>query len=127
MVGWHHRFNGHEFEQTLGDGDGQGRLACYNPQGRKESDTTEQPNNKEETDRSLLSLPQRCRKSPKRHGLLCVPATNQPYYDLKLHWSSKTHRVILCNSLKGYPDGWQNMISGGGGEDVSGRKEHWNR
>ena len=29
MVGWHHRLNGHEFEQTLGDGEGQGRLACY--------------------------------------------------------------------------------------------------
>ena len=26
MVGWHHRLNGHEFEQTLGDGDGQGGL-----------------------------------------------------------------------------------------------------
>ena len=28
MVGWHHQFNGHEFEQTLGDGEGQGSLAC---------------------------------------------------------------------------------------------------
>ena len=27
MVGWHHRLNGHEFEQTQGDGDGQGSLA----------------------------------------------------------------------------------------------------
>ena len=39
MVGWHHRFDGHEFEQALGDGEGQGGLAC--PWGRKESDTTE--------------------------------------------------------------------------------------
>ena len=29
MVGWHHRLNGHEFEQTLRDGEGQGSLACY--------------------------------------------------------------------------------------------------
>ena len=29
MVGWHHWLNGHEFEQALGDGKGQGRLACY--------------------------------------------------------------------------------------------------
>ena len=29
MVGWHHRINGHEFEQTPGDGEGQGRLVCY--------------------------------------------------------------------------------------------------
>ena len=41
MVGWHHRLNGHEFEQTLKDGEGQGRLACYSPWGQKESDTTE--------------------------------------------------------------------------------------
>ena len=38
--------NGHEFEQTLGDGEGHGRLACCSPWGRKESDTTEQLNNK---------------------------------------------------------------------------------
>ena len=40
MVGWHHRFNGHEFEQTLGDSEGQGSLACCSPWGCKESDTT---------------------------------------------------------------------------------------
>ena len=41
MVGWHHRLNGHEFEQAPGDGEGQGSLACCSPWGRKESDTTE--------------------------------------------------------------------------------------
>ena len=41
MVGWHHWLNGHEFEQTLGVGDGQGGLACWGPWGCKESDTTE--------------------------------------------------------------------------------------
>ena len=40
MVGWHHRLNGHEFEQTQGDGEGQGSLACCTPWGAKESDTT---------------------------------------------------------------------------------------
>ena len=40
IVGWHHWFNGHEFKQTLGDGDGQGSLACCSPWGDKESDTT---------------------------------------------------------------------------------------
>ena len=44
MVGWHHRLNGHEFEQALGVGDGQGGLAGCSPWGRKESDTTEQLN-----------------------------------------------------------------------------------
>ena len=41
MVGWHHRLNGHEFEQTLGDIEKQGSLACCSPWGRKESDMTE--------------------------------------------------------------------------------------
>ena len=41
MVGWHHWLNGHEFEQALGDGEGQGGLACCSPWGHKESDTTE--------------------------------------------------------------------------------------
>ena len=41
MVAWHHWLNGHEFEYTLGVGDGQGGLACWSPWGRKESDTTE--------------------------------------------------------------------------------------
>ena len=39
-VGWHHRLNGHEFEQTLGDSEGQGSLACCSPWGRKMLDTT---------------------------------------------------------------------------------------
>ena len=41
MVRWHHQLNGHEFEQALGIGDGQGSLACCNPWGGKEPDTTE--------------------------------------------------------------------------------------
>jgi len=44
MVGWHPRFDGHEFEQALGIGDGQGSLACCSPWGLKESDTTDQLN-----------------------------------------------------------------------------------
>ena len=41
MIGWHHWLNGHEFEQILGVGDGQGSLVCCDSWGRKESDTTE--------------------------------------------------------------------------------------
>ena len=44
MVGWHHRLDGHEFEQALGVGDGLGSLACCSPWGCKKSDTTEQLN-----------------------------------------------------------------------------------
>ena len=45
MVGWHHRLDGHEFDQTLGDGEGQGSLACYSPWSCKELDMVEQLNN----------------------------------------------------------------------------------
>ena len=41
MVEWHHGLNGHEFEQALVVGDGQGGLACCSPWGRKESGRTE--------------------------------------------------------------------------------------
>ena len=45
MVGWHHRLNRHEFEQALGDNEGQGSLVCCILWGRKELDTNEQLNN----------------------------------------------------------------------------------
>ena len=41
MIGWHHQLNGHEFEQALGAGDGQGSLMCYSPLNCKELDMTE--------------------------------------------------------------------------------------
>ena len=43
-AGWHPQLDGHESQQTLGVGDGQGGLACCRPWHRKESDTTEQLN-----------------------------------------------------------------------------------
>ena len=45
VVGWHHRLDGHGFEQAQGVGDGQGSLGCCSPWGRKEVDTTERLNN----------------------------------------------------------------------------------
>ena len=44
MIGWHYQLNGHEFEQTPEDGEGQGSLVCCSSWGFKESDTTEQLN-----------------------------------------------------------------------------------
>ena len=41
MAGWHHRLDGHKFEETLGVGDGQGGLVCCGSWCREESDTTE--------------------------------------------------------------------------------------
>ena len=48
MVGWHHQLNNHEFEQVLGDGEGQGWMACCSPWDHKDSDTTELLNNTKE-------------------------------------------------------------------------------
>ena len=45
IVGWHHRLNGYESEQTPGDQEGQASLACCSSWGLKESDTTQQLNN----------------------------------------------------------------------------------
>ena len=52
MVGWHHWLNGHKFEQSLGDGEGQGSLVCYSTWGHKQSHTTEQRNNKKHINKS---------------------------------------------------------------------------
>ena len=60
MVGWHHRLNGHEFEQTPGGSEGQERLAFCSPWGHKELDTTERLNNNKTSlnSKELFSTPQ---------------------------------------------------------------------
>ena len=63
MVGWHHRLNGNEFEQTLGDSEGQGSLECCSPWSHKESDISERLNNKyEAVEQIVKSLPRSTRK-----------------------------------------------------------------
>ena len=57
MVREHHQLNGHEFEQTLGDREGQGSLACCSPWGYKELDTTEQLNNNKHLGIKLATFP----------------------------------------------------------------------
>ena len=56
MVGWHQQFNGHEFEQTPGDSEGQGSLVFCSSWGRKESDRTEGLNNNQFDPISLLMI-----------------------------------------------------------------------
>ena len=56
MVGWHHWLNGHELEQALGAGDGQGSLACCSPWGCKESEMTERLNWAERNLKSLIAF-----------------------------------------------------------------------
>ena len=62
MVGWRHQLNGHEFEQALGDGEGQGSLVCYSPWGRKELDTTKQLNNNNKWNRTVLGAVNKSQK-----------------------------------------------------------------
>ena len=70
MVGWHHKLNGHEFVQTLGKSEGQGRLARCSPWSCKELDTIEQMNNHQQV---ILSNHQ-TKGSPKS------PAMTQPLH-----------------------------------------------
>ena len=71
MVEWHHQLNGHEFEQALGDGEGQGRLVCCSEWGHKESDTTEQLSNHHH------HLTSYCNKW--KYGGAPLPITCKPY------------------------------------------------
>ena len=57
MVGCHHWLNGYEFEQALRDSKGQGSLVCCSPWGHKESDMTEQPNNRSIGKYTILRSP----------------------------------------------------------------------
>ena len=56
MVGWPYRLNGHKFEQTPGEGEGQGSLACFSPWGRKEEGTTNQLNDDQRERKRVTSL-----------------------------------------------------------------------
>ena len=56
MVGWHHWRSGHEFEQTPGDSEGQGRLACCRPWSHKELHITEQLNNKRQRCKGRIAV-----------------------------------------------------------------------
>ena len=68
MAGWHHRLNGHEFEQTPGDGEGQESLECCSPWGYKESDMTEWLNNNNLTQK-WQKCPQLNRNVSQRYAL----------------------------------------------------------
>ena len=84
MVGWHHQLNGHEFKQTLGNGDGQGGLACCSPWGHKELDRTERLNNN--NNKHLKeSRPSGLRGTGRgRPGLGSKPHSTEPWSSLKV-------------------------------------------
>ena len=72
MVGWHHQLDGHEFEQVLGVGDGQGSLVCCSPWGHKELDMTKLQGALRR--KRQWNFPQQSREVPRRSE----PAVHQP-------------------------------------------------
>ena len=92
MVGWHHRLDGHEFEEAPGDGEGQGGLACYSSWNRKQSDMTEHVcrarNRSVHFSRSVVS------DSLQPHGLqharLPCPSPTPEVYSDSCHWLGDT-------------------------------------
>ena len=74
IIGQHHRFNGHELEQTLGDSGGQKSLACCSPWSQKESDTTQRLNNKRRDREEAKEVTMHVvHNSPEARGLrLCI-------------------------------------------------------
>ena len=77
MVGWHHRFSGHELGQTPGDGEGQGGLACCSPWDGKESHMPGQLNNSNRNRNVILN--------------------NQLFFILLLYIVSKTSLGVPCH------------------------------
>ena len=93
VAGWHHRLNGHEFEQTRGDSERQGSLACCSPWSGKGSETTEQLNNNN----------------------ICL----RPLNILKINYSSSFLNVNLLVS-QSYPTLWDPMDCSLPGSSVHG-------
>ena len=87
MVGWHHQFNEYEFEQTPGDSEGQGSLACCSPWGCKESDTTELGN-------SCSSLLLTTRKILNEMKIRDFSWTHQKTYKVNCHPEICTYKQI---------------------------------
>ena len=81
MVRWHQQLNGHEFEQTLEDSDGQGSLACCSPCGCKGSDTTERLNT---TGLGLFVPPKSFPHLVPLNCLSGVPASSSLFIQIKL-------------------------------------------
>ena len=86
MVGWHHRLKGQESEQTLGDSEGQGSLACCSPWCPKESDTTK-------------LLKDKCSQIPKEGALIYFK--NALLKNKKVTFFSFMQQKVLSFSLTG--------------------------
>ena len=102
MVGWYHQLNGHEFEQALGDGEGQGSRACCSPWGHKESDMTERLNHTELSMFCPPNLP--LTQTPNWFFLLCILSQLRHYYYLYMCSVAKSCST-LCDPTDYRPPG----------------------
>ena len=102
MVGWYHQLNGHEFEQALGDGEGQGSRACCSPWGHKESDMTERLNHNELSMFCPPNLP--LTQTPNWFFLLCILSQLRHYYYLYMCSVAKSCST-LCDPTDYRPPG----------------------
>ena len=84
IVGWYHRLNGHEFERTLGESEGQGSLECCSPWRHKGSDTTERLSNNKPPVGKGKALGGR-RRPCRNAWTLCAQC---PVYALGVRWVS---------------------------------------
>ena len=112
MVGWHHWFNGHELEQTLGDSEGQGSLACCSPWGRRVRYhwATEQPLQHwslQITNQCLLSVFLTRLSSPwgqgagySFEGSQCLMAPHSSTLAWKIPWVEEPGRLQSMGSLR---------------------------
>ena len=88
MVGWHHQLNGHEFEQALGNSEGQGGLACYSPWSGKELNLTEWLNNKQPSEKKVCTKGTEhfsSREDASRPSAICVSKRHFPSFLIR--WS----------------------------------------
>ena len=91
MVGWHHWLNGCKCEQTPGDGEGQGSLACCSPWGRKESDMTD----------TLTERLNNNNPSPFPPGNFTLGIYPKKYMWVQRGMSKYIHWSAICNKQKG--------------------------
>ena len=100
MVGWHHQLDGHEFEQALGVGGGQGSVACCSPWGRKEPDMTEQQNWAEESCSGLpFPTPGDLPDSGIKPMSLASPALADGFLSTSTMWEALVYQfMLLCIS-----------------------------
>ena len=102
LVGWHHRFNGHELGQTPGDNERQGGLACCSSWGRKESDMTERLNHNNKSSRGGGNLWGQWEEAYKVGG----HSAGDSFSKQNLFGARKCLRARIARNVVRYPSTW---------------------